>query len=168
MSDLMVECKLRGAILFLYNQSVDEPIDLNDKTNEELLDILIEITGAMQQVINDNELTYIDKVKTSSQINLEFVEEYTKKEHQDIINLTESLVFSRFTEEELNARLSKDFDCEVKVSKYEREDCVKRDMPNLDDQLICEITSQKIDLDIYYFIDNGNRYYITEVCFNYH
>ncbi len=90
--------------------------------------------------------------------------------NQDIINKTESLVGCRFTTPELNKKLSQLFGCKVKVSDYEREECVKKDLPNLDDQLIASIENELVqfDLDLYYLRDNGGRFYITEVCFNYH
>lgn len=90
--------------------------------------------------------------------------------HQDIINKTESLVHSRFTQSELNAKLSQIFGCKARVSDYEREECVKTELPNLDDQLIVSIENEVVqfDLDLYYLMDNGGRFYITEVCFNYH
>jgi len=86
----------------------------------------------------------------------------------EIFNVTENLVGYRFKSlDKVNERLSKDFGCKLKAFEYEREDCVKRDMPDLDDQLACAIEHEQIDLDLYYIKDNGNRYYITEVCFNY-
>jgi hypothetical protein len=90
--------------------------------------------------------------------------------NQDIINKTESLVGKRFTTETLNAELSQRFSCVADVSKYEKEECVKKDLPDLDDQLIVSIENElvKFDLDLFYVIDNANRFLITEVCFNYY
>jgi hypothetical protein len=89
--------------------------------------------------------------------------------NQDIINKTESLVHLRFTEEELNEKLSQMFGCNAIVSEYEREECVKKDLPDLDNQLIVAIENELVsfDLDLYYIKDNGDKFYITEVCFNY-
>ena len=93
--------------------------------------------------------------------------------HTEIFELTESLVGNRYTIESLNKQLSKTFNCDADVSEYEREECVKQDLPTLDDQLIVSIENKDgkteyFDLDLYYIKDKANRYYITEVCFNYH
>ena len=90
--------------------------------------------------------------------------------NQDITNKTESLVGARFTTHDLNKKLSQLFGCKVKVSDYEREECVKEELPNLDDQLITSVENElvKFDLDLYYLRDNGGKFYITEVNFNYH
>ena len=90
--------------------------------------------------------------------------------NQDITNKTESLVGGRFTTTDLNKKLSQLFGCKVQVSDYEREECVKKDLPNLDDQLIASVENELVqfDLDLYYLRDNSGRFYITEVCFNYH
>ncbi len=81
----------------------------------------------------------------------------------------ESLVGSRFTELELNAKLTELFGVEVEVSKYEREECVKRELPDLDDQFLFTIENEEkkigIDVDLYYIIDNGKKFYITETNF---
>ena len=74
-----------------------------------------------------------------------------------------SLVGSRFTKEELNKKLSELFNCPVVVSEHEREECVKNNMPGLDDQFLFDIMGEyKIDVDLYYIKDNGGLYYITE------
>ena len=87
----------------------------------------------------------------------------------DINNKLESLVGGRFTEEELNAKLSQLFGCAVEVQKYEREECTKKELPFLDDQFICSIKNKQvnlqIDVDLYYIIDNSKNYYITETNF---
>jgi len=83
---------------------------------------------------------------------------------QDINNKLESLVGNRFTEEELNIKLSQLFGSDVKVEQYEREACVKKDLPFLDDQfLFC--VNDSFDVDLYYIVDNGGKYYITETNF---
>lgn len=90
-------------------------------------------------------------------------------ENLDIQKKLDTLVGERFTEEELNARLSQLFGCEVKVEKYEREECVKREMPELDDQFLFNIENElvnlDIDVDLYYLVDNGGKFYITETNF---
>lgn len=80
----------------------------------------------------------------------------------------DSLVGSRFTKEELNKTLSELFNCPVVVSEYEREECVKNDIPELDNQFLFEIAGEyEIDVDLYYIKDNGGLYYITETNFEY-
>ena len=87
----------------------------------------------------------------------------------EITKKLDTLVGDRFTEEELNARLSQLFGCEVSVEKYEREECVKREIPDLDDQFLFNIENElvnlDIDVDLYYLIDKGGNYYITETNF---
>ena len=87
----------------------------------------------------------------------------------DITKKLDTLVGERFTEEELNARLSQLFVCEVRVEKYEREECVKREMPDLDDQFLFNIENElvnlDVDVDLYYLVDNGGKFYITETNF---
>jgi len=82
----------------------------------------------------------------------------------------ESLVFKRFSKKELEKKLSKMFGTKVKVSEYKREECVKRDLPELDDQLLFEINindETDIDVDLFYLKDNGKNYLITETNFEY-
>lgn len=85
---------------------------------------------------------------------------------QEINNKLESLVGGRFTEEELNDILSLLFGCEVKVAQYQREACVKKELPFLDDQLLFEVEKENIDVDLFYLFDKAGKYYITETCFN--
>ena len=89
---------------------------------------------------------------------------------QDINNKLESLVGARFTEEELNTKLSQLFGCDVKVAQYQREACVKKELPFLDDQLLFAIENEniglEIDVDLFYLFDKAGNYYITETCFN--
>jgi hypothetical protein len=153
MSDNIIECKLKDSIKFLYNQSVEEPINLDGKTNEELLDILIEIGGAMQQVINDSELTYIDKVKVK-----------TKKTKSEIHNIIENYVGYRFQSlETASIRLSKDFGYDLKVIETNVD---KEEQLDFDFQLGCAIEEEEVDITLFYLKDNGDRYLITEVSFN--
>ena len=67
---------------------------------------------------------------------------------KQISDKVESLVGCRFSEIELNKKLSQLFGCDVSVSEYEREECVKKDLPFLDNQLICEVSNS--DLNHYY------------------
>lgn len=89
---------------------------------------------------------------------------------QDINNKLESLLYNRFTKDELNAKLSQLFGCEVEVAKHEREECVKEDLA-LDDQLLFSIENKDINLylevDLFYLTDNGNKLYITETNFKF-
>ena len=92
---------------------------------------------------------------------------------QRLINQkVESLVGQRLTKEEINVKLAQFFGGSPSVSEYEREECVKRDLPHLDNQLVASIENDEadlyIDIDLYYLLDNGGKHYITEVCFNYH
>lgn len=90
---------------------------------------------------------------------------------QDINNKLESLVHNRFTKEELNTKLSQLFGCKVEVAEYEREECVKQDLPELDNQLLFPIENKDInlylDVDLFYLTDNGNKLYITETNFEF-
>lgn len=83
----------------------------------------------------------------------------------------ETLVGQRLTKEEINVKLAQFFGGCPDVSEYEREECVKRDLPHLDNQLIVAIENDEaelyIDIDLYYLLDNSGKHYITEVCFNY-
>lgn len=91
--------------------------------------------------------------------------------NQDINNKLESLVGGRYTEQSLNAKLSQLFGCKVETSEYDKEECVKRDLPHLDEQLLFPIENDtiglQIDVDLFYLKDKANNYYITETCFNY-
>jgi hypothetical protein len=88
----------------------------------------------------------------------------------EINNKLSILVGGRYTEDGLNRVLSQFFDCSVKVVKYQREPEVDEDIPGLDDQFLFLIENKEIglrvDVDLFYIKDNGNRYYITETCFN--
>lgn len=88
---------------------------------------------------------------------------------EDINRGLERLVGGRFTEKTLNDKLSQMFNCDAKVSEYQREECVRRELPNLDEQLIVAIENDfiKIDVDLFYLKDKANNFYITETCFNY-
>lgn len=91
------------------------------------------------------------------------------EKNKEINKKLNSLVGKRFTEEGLNEELSRLFKCPVKVSKHEREECVKRDIPDLDDQFLFDIGGDyEIDVDIYYIIANGGLYYITETNFEFY
>ena len=90
------------------------------------------------------------------------------KKSMEINKKLESLVGSRFTKEALNEKLSELFNCPVVVSEYEREECVKNDIPELDDQFLFDIKGEyDIDVDLYYIKTNVGLYYITETNFEY-
>ena len=82
--------------------------------------------------------------------------------NSDINSKLETLVGVRFTKEKLNERLSQLFGCTVEVAEYEREECVKQDLVELDDQFLFTIEN---DVDLFYLVDNGKNYYITETNF---
>jgi len=87
--------------------------------------------------------------------------------NQDINSKLESLVGGRYYAKELNKKLSQLFGCNVEVAEYEREECVKKELPFLDNQLLFVINCNvRIDVDLFYLLDNGGKYYITETCFN--
>ena len=102
--------------------------------------------------------------------------------YQEINDKLNSLVGRRFYTDgrrqggclvvkDLNKTLSQMFDTKVKVgSKYERESCVKKDLPGLDDQFLFSIENAdiRIDVDLYYLKDNANHYYITETNFEFY
>ena len=79
----------------------------------------------------------------------------------------ESLVFGRFTRDELNVVLSKMFGCKVEVQEIEPAICVREEIPELDHQFLFEIESVGIDVDLYYLIDNGGNFLITETNFEF-
>ena len=89
--------------------------------------------------------------------------------NSDINSKLETLVGVRFTKEKLNERLSQLFGCTVEVAEYEREECVKQDLVELDDQFLFtienDIINLAIDVDLFYLVDNGKNYYITETNF---
>jgi len=90
---------------------------------------------------------------------------------QDINNKLKSLEFNRFTVEELNSKLSQLFGTIVEIVKYEREECVKKELPHLDDQFLFNVNVKEInlsiDVDLFYIKDNANRLLITETNFEY-
>lgn len=93
--------------------------------------------------------------------------------NQTLINQKlETLVNSRLTKDELTTQLTNFFGGRVEVFEYEREECVKNELPSLDEQLIASVNNDEInlhiDIDLYYLLDNGGKYYITETNFNYH
>ena len=87
----------------------------------------------------------------------------------EINNKLESLVHNRYSKDELNKQLSQMFGCDVVVEEYDREECVKNDLPELDGQFLFTIDNINlaIDVDLYYLKDNNGNYYITETNFEY-
>ena len=79
----------------------------------------------------------------------------------------ESLVFGRFTRDELNVVLTQMFGCKVEVQEIEPAICVREEIPELDNQFLFEIESVGIDVDLYYLIDNGGNFLITETNFEF-
>ena len=79
----------------------------------------------------------------------------------------ESLVFVRFTREELNVVLTQMFGCKVEVQEIEPAICVREEIPELDHQFLFEIESVGIDVDLYYLVDNGGNFLITETNFEF-
>lgn len=86
----------------------------------------------------------------------------------DIDNKLKSLIFRRYTEEELNTVLTSLFGVDVKVIEPQLEECVKEELSHLDHHYLAEVNTQPpLDLEVYYLIDNGGKALITETIFNY-
>lgn len=79
----------------------------------------------------------------------------------------QSLVGQRFTKETIESKLTQLFGVNASVFEYD----VNDSQIKLDNILICSILNEdvnlNIDLDLYYLLDNGGNYYITEVGFHY-
>jgi hypothetical protein len=135
-----------------------------NKLNGLLFSFLVMLDGGDIEFLNGFKL--IDK-SNNQDVSIGYLHEirnkYEKLRGGDISEILKKVEGGRYTEEKLNKILSDAFDTEIKVSKYEKEECVKKEIPELDEILV--FSGGGYDVDLFYLIDNGGKFYITEFCF---